>query len=94
MIDWINDPALKNMDPIKIELFKTAAKQVEGKTGNSMPAVLMSLITSANRKGIRFSTEEINLILQLLKQGKSEQEKKQIDKTVQMVSSMMQKNKK
>lgn len=27
MIDWLNDPMLKNMDPIKVELIKTAAAQ-------------------------------------------------------------------
>lgn len=91
MIDWLNDPLLQNMDPIKKELFRTAAEQTMGKSGNSMAPILMSLITSANRKGIRFTTQEINVILQVLKQGKSEAEQQQIDKTVQMVTSMMNK---
>lgn len=94
MIDWLNDPALQNMDPLKIELIKTAAAQTAGKSGNALPSIMMSLITSANRKGIRFSSEEITLILNILKQGKSEQEQQQIDRTVQMVSSMMNKYKK
>lgn len=91
MIDWLNDPLLQNLDPIKKELFRTAAEQTAGKSGNSMAPILMSLITSANRKGIRFTSEEITLILQILKQGKSAKEQQQIDKTVQMVSSMMNK---
>ena len=91
MIDWINDPMLQNMDPLKIELIKTAAAQVDGKSSKSLPPILMSLIMSANRKGIRFSSEEMTLILSLLKQGKSAQEQQQIDKTVEMVSSMLTK---
>ena len=91
MIDWINNPMLQNMDPLKIELIKTAAAQVDGKSGKSLPPILMSLIMSANRKGIRFSSDEMTLILGILKQGKSEQEQKQIDKTVEMISSMMTK---
>ena len=91
MIDWINDPMLQNMDPLKIELIKTAAAQVDGKSSNALPPILMSLIMSANKKGIRFSSEEMTLILSILKQGKSEQEQKQIDKTVDMVSAMMTK---
>ena len=91
MIDWLNDPKLQNMDPMKIELIKTAAAQTSGKSGKALPPVLMSLIMSANQKGIRFSSEEITLILKILKQGKSEEEQKQIDKTVEMVSSMMSK---
>ena len=93
MIDWLDDPLLKDMDPVKIELIKMAASQMEGKSGKAVPPVLMSLITSANRKGIRFSSEEITLILNILKQGKSPQEQRQIDQTVQMVSSMLTKQK-
>ena len=91
MIDWINDPMLQNMDPLKIELIKTAAAQVDVNSSKSLPPILMSLIMSANRKGIRFSSDEMTLILGILKQGKSEQEQKQIDKTVEMVSSMLTK---
>lgn len=94
MMDWINDPLFQNMDPLKKELIQTAATQTAGKSGNTLAPVLMSLITSANRKGIRFSSEEITLILNMLKQGKSANEQQQIDRTVQMVSSMLLKGKK
>lgn len=94
MMDWLNNPLLQNMDPIKIELIKTAAAQTAGKSGNSLAPVMMSLITNANRKGIRFSTDEVTLILNILKEGKSAKEQAQIDQTVQMVSSMIAKNKK
>lgn len=90
-MDWINDPALKNMDPAKLELFKIAASQVTGKSGNALAPIMMSLITTANKKGIQFTPDEISLILQVLKQGKSQEEQKNIDKTVQLVTSMMKK---
>lgn len=93
-MDWMNNPLLKDMDPIKLELIKKAAHQTAGKSGNSLAPILMSLITSANRKGIRFSTDEITLILNILKEGKSPQEQMQIDQTVQMVSSMIAKSRK
>lgn len=89
MIDWINDPALKNMEPAKLELFKIAASQVEGKSGNAMAPIMMSLITTANKKGIQFTPDEISLILKVLKQGKSPAEQQSIDKTVQLVTTMM-----
>ena len=89
MIDWLNDPALQNLDPIKKELFRTAASKTTGKSSNSMATVLMSLITSANKKGIRFTPEEISLILSVMKRGKSPQEQQQIDRTVQMIMNMM-----
>ena len=91
MIDWLNDPMLKNMDPIKVELIKTAAAQTFGKSGRALAPVLMTLITNANKKGIRFSPDEISLILELIKEGKTQKEKEQIDRTIQMVISMLKK---
>ena len=74
MIDWLNDPMLKNMDPIKVELIKTAAAQTSGKSGRALAPVLMTLITNANKKGIRFSPDEISLILELIKEEKTQKE--------------------
>ena len=54
MNEWLNHPALKNMDPVKLELIKLAAKQTEGKNGKSLAPVMMSLISSAHKKGITF----------------------------------------
>ena len=91
MIDWLNDPMLKNMDPIKVELIKSASAQTSGKSGRALAPVLMTLITNANKKGIRFSPDEISLILELIKEGKTQKEKEQIDRTIQMVMSMLKK---
>lgn len=93
MIDWLNDPILQNMDPVKLELIKTAAAQTAGKSGNALAPVLMSLITNANKKGIRFEPKEISLILDVMKEGKTQKEKEQIDHTIQMVMSVLQKQK-
>lgn len=92
MIDWINDPSLQNMEPAKLELFKMAAAQVAGKSGNAMAPIMMSLITNANKKGIQFTSDEISLILKLMKQGKTPAEQQNIDKTVQLVQTMMKNN--
>lgn len=94
MIDWLNNPRLQQMDPAKLELIKAAAAQTSGKSGNALAPVLMSLITNASKKGIQFSPEEISLILELLKDGKSGKEKQQIDQTIQMVMSILKKQRK
>ena len=89
MLDWLKDPALQSMDPAKQELFKLAATQLAGKPQKSMAPIMMSLITNANKKGIRFTSDEITLILKILKQDKPAEQQKNLDQTVQMVSSMM-----
>ena len=90
MLDWLNDPALQSMEPAKRELFKLAATQLAGKPQNDMAPIMMSLITNANKRGITFTQDEISLILRILKQNKPAAEQQNIDKTVQLVSSMMQ----
>ena len=85
METWMNHPAMENLDPVKLKLLKRAAEQTKGKSGNALATVMLSLIVSANKQGIRFSQDEIDLILTILKEGKSETEKQHID---QMVSSV------
>ena len=91
MNEWMNNPAMKNLDPVKLELIKAAAQQTKGKNGKSLAPVMMNLITSANKKGIQFTPGEVSLILDILKEGKFPQECAQIDNMVQMVQNM-QKN--
>ena len=55
MNDWINSPLLKDIDPVKLELIKMAASQTSGKSGKDLAPVMLALITSANKKGIRFT---------------------------------------
>ena len=85
MEEWMNHPAMKNLDPIKLELIRTAARQTEGKSGKALAPVMLSLIVSANKRGIRFTAEETDLILAIMKEGKTDSEKKQIDHMVDSV---------
>lgn len=85
---------MQNMDPAKLELIKMAASQTAGKSGRDLAPVMLALITNANKQGIRFSSDEVTLILEILKQGKSKEEQEQIDRTLKMTSALFQKHKK
>ena len=89
MNDWMNNPAMKNIDPIKLELIKTAASKTSGK---ELAPIMMALISGANKQGIRFTPEEMTLILDILKDGKSKEEREQIDRTINMTSSLFRKH--
>lgn len=89
MDNWLNHPGLKNIDPLKLELIKTAARETNGKTGNALAPVLLSLITTANKKNIQFSPSEIGIIMEIMKDGKSPAEQAQIDKTSQMIQQIL-----
>ena len=69
-----------------------AASRTSGKTGKDLAPVMLALITGANKQGIRFSPDEITLILEILKEGKSKEEQEQIDRTVQMTSSIFKRH--
>ncbi len=53
---------------------------------------MMALISGANKQGIRFTPEEMTLILDILKDGKSKEEREQIDRTINMASSLFRKH--
>ena len=91
MNEWMNNPAMNNIDPIKLELIQMAASQTAGKSGRDLAPIMMALITNANKKGISFSGDEMSLILEIMKDGKSKDEQAQIDRTINMVSSFMKK---
>ena len=91
MEDWLNRPELKQLDPIKLELMKTVITKTKGKSGNDLAPILLSLIMNANKRGIRFSTEEITFIMEVMKEGKTSVEQARIDKTAQMIQSALKK---
>lgn len=91
MNEWLNHPLMKNMDPVKLELIRTAAKKTEGKSGKSLAPVMMTLITGAQKNGIRFTPEEMSLVISILKEGKSKEEQDQIENMVNMVRSYAKK---
>ena len=83
---------MKNIDPAKLELIKMAAQKTSGKSGRDLAPVMLALITSANKQGLRFSPDEVSLILEILKDGKSKEEHAQIDRTMRMTSSLFNKH--
>ncbi len=87
MNEWLNHPSMKNMDPVKLELIRNAAKRTEGKSGRSLAPVMMALITGAQKNGIRFTPEEMTMVISILKEGKSKEEQEQIENMVSMVMS-------
>lgn len=84
--------AMKTIDPLKLELIRTAAKQTKGKSGNELAPVMLALITNANRQGLRFNPDEVSLILEVLKEGKSKEEQNQIDRMMEMTKNIFRKH--
>ena len=53
---------------------------------------MLALITNANRQGLRFYPDEVSLILEVLKEGKSKEEQNQIDRMMEMTKNIFRKH--
>ncbi len=78
--DWFYDERVQKIAPEKLTLLLRLAEQLEGKTSQKeiMP-VVMGAVASANRRNLMFSREEFELIFMIMKEGKSDAEKTQMD---------------
>ena len=60
--------------------------------GTDLAPVMLALITNANRQGLRFNPDEVSLILEVLKEGKSKEEQNQIDRMMEMTKNIFRKH--
>ncbi len=82
---WQNNPKLADMDKSKLEMLQNLAEQGTGKNASDMLPFLMSAATQGKNSGLRFSSEEISTVLEVLKIGKSPQEAAKLDRIVSLM---------
>ena len=61
-------------------------------TMKTIDPLKLALITNANRQGLRFNPDEVSLILEVLKEGKSKEEQNQIDRMMEMTKNIFRKH--
>ncbi len=82
---WTKDPSLAGMDPAKLAMLNSFAQQGSGKSPQELLPLLMAAASQSRAKGTRFSREEMDAIVQVLKAGKSPEETARMDKIIQMM---------
>ena len=82
-----NDPRLKHMDPGKLSALQSLARELEAAPGDQKMAAFLS----AAREHVSFSTEEQELLIQILIEGMSGEERKKAE-AVRKLAGRMQKN--
>lgn len=87
--EWFDDPRIQDISPAKLTLLLKLAEQIEGKTQKEVMPILMGAVASANRQQLQFTRDEFDLIFQIMKEGKSEAEKQQMDRTLEKARRMM-----
>lgn len=87
--EWFQDPRISGIAPAKLTLLLKLAEQIEGKNQKQAMPILLGAVASANRQNLQFSPEEFQLIFEIMKEGKSDAEKKQMDETLAKAQKMM-----
>ncbi len=85
---WTSHPSLRQIDAAKLQALLSLAEQGRGKTQNELLSFLMTAASQSGKNGVSFSNEETDLILNVLKQGRSPQEAARIDQIVSLVRQM------
>ena len=83
--DWREDPGLKQVDKEKLDMLQKLAEQGNGKNASDMLPFLMSAASRGKNNGLKFSADEISVILTALKSGKSSAEAAKIDQIVNLM---------
>lgn len=87
--EWFQDPRIKDISPAKLTFLLHLAEQIEGKSQKQAMPVLIGAVASASKQNLQFTPEEFQLIFEIMKEGKSEEEKKRMDETLKKAQGMM-----
>ena len=83
--DWRENPGLEQVDKDKLDMLQKLAEQGKGKNASEMLPFLMNAASRGKNNGLKFSADEISVILTALKSGKSSAEAAKIDQIVNLM---------
>ena len=84
--DWMNDPRLNGLDKSKLALLQSLADQGGQKSSpNELLPFLMAAASQGKNQGINFNSSEMELIIEVLKQGQSPQEAAKMNKIINLM---------
>ena len=86
--DWMNHPNLAGIDHAKLAMLQSLASQGSQKSQKELLPFLMAAASSSKKNGTQFSHDEMDLIVEVLKAGKSKEEIAKIDQMLQIMKMM------
>lgn len=89
-LEWINHPAMKDIDARKLAILVDLANEAEGKTADKALPLLIKANAKLKALGLTFTTEETDLMVEILTKDMSAADKQKLD----MIKKMLAKNKK
>lgn len=86
--NWQDNPKLAGMDRSKLDMLQQMAQQGAGKSPSNLLPFIMNAAAKGKSAGLRFNPNEINTIIEVLKMGKSPQERAKLDQVVNLMKMM------
>lgn len=86
--DWMNHPGLSGIDPAKMTLLQNLVSQGAGKSQNEMLNFLTGAANTSQQQGLQFTPDEMDMVVEVLKAGKSPQEIAKINRMVGLLKMM------
>ena len=86
--NWQDNPKLAGMDRSKLDMLQQMAQQGAGKSPSDLLPFFMNAAAKGKSAGLRFNPNEINTIIEVLKMGKSPQERAKLDQVVNLMKMM------
>lgn len=88
---WMNNPALKNIDPAKLELLLSLTEKGQEKSQKELLPFLLAAANQSKKNGMAFSSQETDAIIEVMKIGKSPDEIRKIEQLRGMMKSFLAK---
>ncbi|MCI8634813.1 MAG: hypothetical protein HFJ05_04340 [Eubacterium sp.] len=87
--DFLKDnDNFKNISPEKISFLMQFAAQNKSGNAREMSNMIMGAISSAQKKGIQFTPNETDLIIEVLKQNMSPEEQHKADQLLNLMRNL------
>ena len=86
--NWQDNPKLAGMDRSKLDMLQQMAQQGAGKSPSDLLPFIMNAAAKGKSAGLRFNPNEINTIIEVLKMGKSPQERAKLDQVVNLMKML------
>ncbi|MCD8104444.1 MAG: hypothetical protein LUF35_05455 [Lachnospiraceae bacterium] len=81
---WMNNPALAGIDPERLQTLSSLARQAQGMSQSELLPFFMSLAQSG-AGNVSFDAAETDAIIQALKNGKTPEEIRKIDRILSIM---------
>ena len=85
-MDWLNHPAMRDIDARKLALIVEFVHDVEGKSGMAAMPILMQTQRKLREQGLEFTSGETDLLMSILTKEMSPEEKAKVDQMRQIVA--------